>query len=255
MKKREEKGEYKEIDLLQILKTLWKKIWVILLTAAVFGGITFAVTKIFITPHYKSTVLMYVNNQTTNDKEYISQSDIVASHSLIGTCKVILSSRTTLDEVIRQADLPYTAGQLSSMLASSAVNSTEVFQVTVESTDPKEAALIANTIGEILPKRVASIVAGSSVRLIDYAKESRSPSSPNVKQNTLLGTVIGIIVSIIVIVVIKLRDDKISGPDYLTQRYDIPVLAVIPDLASGQENSEHCPKNSNNTAGQEGKRP
>ena len=118
------------------------------------------------------------------------------------------------------------------MISASAVNNTEVFAIQVTSTDPEEAALLANTIADILPTKIASVIVGSSARIVDYAAVPKSASSPNVKKNAVIGAFLGIVLSCCVIVVMELMDDVIHDSDYLTQTYDIPVLAVIPDLLS-----------------------
>ena len=232
MKKKRE--ESVEVDLLQILKALWKKIWAIALVAIACGGIAFGVTKLFITPKYSSKILMYVNNQTTNDKQSITQGDIYAAQSLVDTYTVILRSQSTLDNVIDSAKLSYTAKELNNMISAAAVNSTEVFYVSVESPDPNEAALIAKTIGDVLPRRISTIVDGSSVHVVDHAKVSAIPCSPNVAKNTMLGALVGIVISCAAVIIGQLTNDKINDPDYLVQTYNLPVLAVIPDLEASE---------------------
>lgn len=51
-----------EIDLLRLVKALWKKAWAIALTAALFGTIALTYTAFFVRPLYKAEALMYVNS-------------------------------------------------------------------------------------------------------------------------------------------------------------------------------------------------
>ena len=69
------------------------------------------------------------------------------------------------------------------------MNSTEVFSIEVTSADPQEAEKIANTIAELLPDRIAEIVDGSSVRIVDYAIVPSHKSSPSLSRYTMLGMV------------------------------------------------------------------
>ena len=233
-----EQGDYMEVDLLQLFNALWSRVWIVVLSMIVCGGIVFAATKVLITPQYSSNILMYVNNNNRNEiQQSISQADLVAAQRLVDTYKVILRTQSTLEEVIKQADLPYGPSVLNSMISSSSVNGTEVFYVEVTSPDPKESARIANVIGQVLPKRISAIVDGSSVRLVDYAKVPARPSSPNAMKNALLGALVGMVISCAAIIIKQLMNDKVTGPDYLVQNYDIPVLAVIPELTSGRSGS------------------
>ena len=236
----EKKEEYVEIDLLQLFRALLHRAWLIILAALLTGAMAFAYTQFLVTPLYKARTLMYVNNNSISlgsTQVSISQGDLTAAQSLVDTYTIILGTRTTLNDVIEKANLNYSYEQLSKMISAAAVNSTEIFYIEVTSPDPAEAELIANTIGQVLPEKISAIVDGSSVRLVDYAKVPARPSSPNAMKNALLGALVGMVISCAAIIIKQLMNDKVTGPDYLVQNYDIPVLAVIPELTSGRSGS------------------
>lgn len=230
--------EYMEIDLVRMFGALCRRAWVIILVVVLFGTATFGYTKLTVTPLYKARTLLYVNNSVSlgDAKVSISQGDLSVAKSLVDTYIVILNSRTTLDEVIEQSGVGYSYEQMTHMISCAAVNETEIFYVEVTSPDPKEAELIANTIGQVLPGRIASVVEGSSVRIVDYAVEPTHPASPNLTKNVMMGILLGMLLACGVIVILELRDDKIHNSDYLIQNYDIPVLAVIPELTANRQN-------------------
>lgn len=231
-----------EIDLLKLVNALWRKAWAIVLAMAVFGGAALAYTLIFVTPLYKAQALMYVNSSNISvggAKVSISQGELTAAQSLIKTYAVILNTRTTLDDVIEQSGVSYTFEELTEMISAESVNSTEVFSIEVTSPDPKEAELLANTIAQILPEKIASIVEGSSARIVDYAVEPAEKDSPSLKKNTAIGALLGFVLACGIIVVMELMDEQIHDSDYLIQTYDIPVLAVIPDLLSTKSSNEY----------------
>lgn len=240
-------NEEMEIDLLRLFNALWKKAWAILLTAAFFAVGTLGFTAAFIKPLYKAEALMYVNSSDISvggAKLSISQSELTAAQSLVDTYIVILNTRMTMNDVIEQSGVPYTYEEImeKEMISAAAVNSTEVFSIEVTSTDPKEAELLANTIAQILPEKIAAIVEGSSVRIVDYAVVPAEKASPSLTKNTLMGAVLGFILACGVVVVMELMDDQIHDSDYLIQTYNIPVLAVIPDLLSTKSTNEYHQK-------------
>ena len=181
---------------------------------------------------------MYVNNSSFSfgaTSFSITSSELSASNTLVSTYIYILESRTTLEEVISEAGLSYTYEDLEKMIDARAVSDTAAFDVTVESENPVEAELVANTIAKILPDRIAEIVDGSSVRIVDYAIIPAHRSSPSYIKNTLIGAVIGgILCSAVVLamfVTSEKRNDDIRSVDDLKDMYpDIPVLALIPDM-------------------------
>lgn len=227
-----------EIDLLALFKVLWSKALVLVLTALIAGAATFAVTAFLIKPKYEATAAMYVNNSSFSfgsTSFSISSSELTASNSLVATYIFILESRTTLEDVIAAANLSYDYEELSDMITTEAVTGTAAFNVTVESESPVEAELIANTIAKLLPDRIAEIVDGSSVRIVDYAIVPAHRSSPSFVKNTALGVLLGLFLSAAVVTVKYIVDeqtnDVITSADDLKALYpDIPVLALIPDM-------------------------
>lgn len=231
-----------EIDLLRLVRALWKKAWVIVLVAATFGTAMLTYTGFFVKPLYKAEALMYVNSSDISvggAKVSISQGELTAAQSLIKTYTVILNTRSTLNEVIEKSGVDYTYEQLKEMISAQSVNSTEVFSITVTSPSPNEAELLANTIAGVLPERIASIVEGSSARIVDYAVVPVEKDSPNMMKNAVIGIALGLLLSCGVIIVMELMDDKIHDTDYLLQTYDIPVLAVIPDLTQTKSSNAY----------------
>lgn len=234
--------EEMEIDLLKLARALWRRAWAIMLAAVIFGGAALAYTAIFVTPLYKAEALMYVNSSDISvggAKLSISQGELTAAQSLIKTYAVILTSRTTLNDVIEQSGVSYTYEELKDMISAQSVNSTEVFSITVTSPSPREAEMLANTIARILPEKIAAIVEGSSARIVDYAVEPARKSSPSLSKNTLIGAMVGFVLACGIVVIMELTDEQIHDSDYLIQTYDIPVLAVIPDLLSSTSTNDY----------------
>lgn len=234
-------NEYMEIDLITVFKALWKRIWAILLVMVFCGVAAFFYTSYVATPLYQADILMYVNNSTISvgsTNVSISPSEITAAESLVDTYLVILNSRSSMDEINKDAGTNYSYDQLSKMITSEAVNSTEIFRVIVTDKDPQEAQTIANSITKVLPTRISNVVDGSSVRIIDTAIVPSERSFPSVSKYTSIAMIIGFVISCVVIVLREMTDQVIHTENYLTQTYnDIPVLATIPDLLSSKSAS------------------
>ena len=226
------------IDLLELAKALWKNILIIALVAVLVGFMAFGYTAFMVKPQYQATASLYVNNSSFSlgaTSFSISSADLSASNSLVSVYIYILQSRTTMEDVIKEADLSYTPEELSKMVSAKGVSSTGAFEVTVTSNNPAEAELIANTIAQILPDRISEIVDGSSVRIVDYAVIPSHRAGPSMVKNTAVGILAGGFLAAAVVVLRFLLDDKskmmIKSADELREMYpDIPVLAMIPDM-------------------------
>lgn len=233
---KERDNEEVEIDLLALARALWRRAWAVILAMLIGGAAMFSYASFLITPLYQAKALMYVNSSSLsvgNTKLSISQAELSAAQILVDTYIVILNSRTTLNDVIKEAEVPYTYEQLSSMISAQAVNSTEVFEVVVTDANPQEAEKIANAIADVLPNKIAAIVEGSSARIVDYAVVPSQKSSPNITKLTAMGLLAGFVLSAAVIIVLELMDETIHDEDYLAQNFDLPVLAAIPDMLNG----------------------
>lgn len=225
----------KEIDVLKLMKAVFRKFWVI--AAAAVGGAVLAIliTLFFITPQYQSSVMFYVNNNSVSLGETaasITSADISASRGLVDSFLVILKARETLTDVIDYAgvDLPYT--ELSEMLTAEAVNDTEFFRVVATSPDPQEAEKIANAVAYILPKRISSIIEGTSAKIVDSAVLATRPSAPNYVSNSILGFLLGFAAATGVIVLRVLMDVTIRSEEDILQTCSYPILASVPDMES-----------------------
>jgi len=231
-------GDYTEIDILKLLRALWKKAWLIAISMAVAGVLCLSYAAIFVTPQYKSTAMMYVNNSSISEgAASFTISEMNAAKSLLDIYVIILESRATLEEVIEQADLDYTYPELNDMVEAASVNDTEVFRITATSPDPEEAERIVDTIVEILPDRIADIVDGSSVRVVDNAVRPTVRSSPSYTRYAVIGVVLGAVISCVAVVVLELLDTTVRDEDYLRRTFGLPVLAVVPVVYASRKSA------------------
>ena len=239
-----------EIDLLELAHAVWKKLWLVIIAVIIGTVAAFSYAKFMITPLYQSKSMLYVNNSSISvgsTSFSISTGELSAAQSLVKTYIVIMQSRQTLNAVIEQADLSYTYEQLKKMVSAASVNNTEVFEVVVTSANPEEAELIVNTISDILPDKIADIVEGSSVRIVDYGVVPVYPVSPNTTRYALLGFLLGGVLSVGVIVLLEMINNNIRSEEYLIQTYDLPVLAAVP-VISGKSRRKKTSGNQSGSA-------
>ena len=118
------------------------------------------------------------------------------------------------------------------MVKAGPVEGTEVFYITVTSTDPDEAKLIANTIVQVLPVKIATIIDGSSVRTVDEAVRGKE-ISPGFTRDAVMGAMIGLALSLgLVFAFDVFINDTMESEDWVLSAYreEIPLLTVIPDV-------------------------
>ena len=227
-------SEYFELDLRRFLQSVWHYLWAVILAAIVGGVSMFAYTILTTTPYYTAEAIMYVNSSdiTIGGSSFtISTGQLSAASRLIKSYEVILHSRTTLNEIIEEAGLNYTYGQLNGMVSATALNDTEVLSIKATSTDPQEAALIANTVADVLPERVTDVMNSCFMKPIDYAiAPAKTTANRAAAKNALVGAAVGMALVCALLVVRMLFDTVIHSEDYLMETYKLPILAVVPNL-------------------------
>lgn len=222
-----------EIDLQRLLNALLSKSLLIGIVAVVCAVVTFLGTFFFVTPLYQSAAMFYVNNNSLSLGEAslsISSADISASRGLVKSYIVILNTRETINDVIDYADVDRTYGQVKSMISAESVNSTEIFKVVVTSPDPQEAKKIADAVAYILPKRISSIIEGTSAKVVDSAVVPATPSSPSYSRNIVIGFCMGLFLAAAWVILWALMDITIRSEEDITQNSKSPILAAVPDM-------------------------
>lgn len=237
MDKRQEVNsqDYYTIDLIHILRTMWRGVWLIILAGIVAGALGFALSAFVIKPTYSSSIKLYVNNSSFslgNTTFSISSSELTAAQSLVKTYGDILDSRSTLERIIDKAGVEYTYEELSKKIEYSSSNGTEIMKVTVTTTNPYESAKIANTIAEILPIRISEIIDGASMEVVDSAIPELEKVAPSITKYTAVGLILGILVALIILIIVAMRDDTIHDEDYILNNYKYPILGKVPDLTN-----------------------
>ncbi len=238
MSNKRKNNQVVEIDLLRLARACLKKLWFIITFSLLFGSCAYLGTKYYVTPMYQSTVKLYVNNSDISvGNVSISTSDLTASVQLVDVYEAILDTKDTLDVVIEQSGLDYTYSQISSMLSTSSVNDTQIFQVTVTNADPVEAELIASTIGEVLPDVIAEIIESADARIVEHAIVPSAPVSPNYMRNTMMGMMLGFVLSVGIIVLLEMMNTTIREEQDFVDIVEIPILAYIPDSGAKPKKS------------------
>ena len=231
-----------EIDLGRLLQTLISRAWLIAIVAVLCAVLTAVGTILFVTPKYESAAMFYVNNNNVSIGDLsdgIDSGDLSTSRNLVDSYIVILNTRATLKDVIDYAGVPYTYKELQKMISASAVNETEIFRVVVNSPDPQEAEKIANAIAYILPKRIGTIIDGTSAKVVDTAVVPSSSSSPSYTKNTVIGFLIGFVLTVGIIVLREIFDITVRTEEDVAQSCGHPILAEVPDMAVPTKGSSY----------------
>ena len=235
-----QKNEEVEVDVKRLLRAVWNRIWLVAMVAVLTTAIALVGTLMFITPQYQSSAKFYVNNGSLSLGDFsLSAADLSASKGLVNTYIVILSTRETLNDVIDYAGVDITYAELKSIITAASVDDTEIFQVTVTHEDPVIAEKLADAIALVLPKRIDTIVEGTSAKVAEAAVLATAPSSPNYVKNAIIGLLVGAVLTIAAIVIRELVDVTVRAEEDIAFVCAHPVLAAVPDMAAPSKESRY----------------
>lgn len=215
-----------EIDLLDLLYYLKKKLAIIVAVVTVFAVIGMGFTMFFMAPEYTATTRMYVLNRSS-DKS-ISSSDYSVSNYMVNDYSVLITGKNVTQKVINDLGLNMTVSQLTGKISVSSISNTRVLQIKVVDTDPQRAADIANAVRETASAQIKEIMAVDAVNLVFEAEVPSGKSGPSVVKNTVLAAMVGMVAVIGVLVVIYILDDTIRTEEDVERYLGLSVLGVLP---------------------------
>ena len=219
-----------EIDVFQLLNTLWKRKLIIALVAIVTGAIAFAYSSFIIKPEYTSTTRIYVVNRNQGDKTGLTNQDLQAGSYLVKDYREIILSQNVLSQAIEELKLDLTPAELSKKISVSVPTDTRILSITAKDGDPKEAARIANGLRNVAAAKIISVTKVSDVTTLDEAEVPQSPSSPNIRRNVLLGFIAGAGLMVVLMVVVEVLDDRVKRPEDIEELMGFTLLGIVPDI-------------------------
>ena len=219
-----------EIDVFQLLNTLWKRKLIIALVAIVTGAIAFAYSSFIIKPEYTSTTRIYVVNRNQGDKTGLTNQDLQAGSYLVKDYREIILSQDVLEKVVTDLKLNMSTKGLASKIQVTVPVDTRIVSISVKDKQPEEASRIANSLREVAAQKIISVTRVSDVTTLEEARPATSPSSPNIRRNTLIAFLGGLGVVVVVVLLVELLDVRVKRPEDIEDVMQITLLGVIPNL-------------------------
>lgn len=246
-----------EIDLGALLRELWSKALIIILTAMVVALAAMLVSKTMMTSTYTSTTKLYV--LARNDSDTVTSGDLQAGALLTTDYAEIIRSRQVTESVIAQLGLTNGAGQmmrheeLLGKLSVSTPSDSRVINISVQDDDPYEACDIANAIRDTAAEHIQNVMDIQTVSVVENANIPLSPDGPNTMRNGIMGGVLGAVIAAVIVIIIYMTNDTIRTSDDIERYLGLSTLGTIP-LAAGEKKSARVRKNGKQMKNRGGKK-
>ena len=227
-----------DVDLKRLFFEVLKRLWLILLVGIICGASMFVYAKFFITPQYKATATIYIQNYTGDNDKKIYSSDLSASQNLVTTYQGLFTSDNVLNKVKEKLGDNYSADAIRAAFTAEAVEDTPILKISISDHDPEQAAKIVNEIAKVAPDAIMNLVEGSSVKVVDLSRVPTGISYPSYKKVAVIGCVLGAGLTLAIIVLLVLFNSYIEGEEDITKLFDAPVIGKIPDFTLYDDKGE-----------------
>ncbi len=223
-----------EIDLMELFHVLVKNAWALILCLVLGAAVAFGGTKLFITPQYEATSMIYILSKSTSISSYL---DVQLGQQLTVDFETLATTRTVVETVINELELDTTYEQLSNDITVENPSGTQILKIKVQNPDPVLAKDISNAMSEATANRIAEVMMTDKPTIADVAVTPEHPVSPSTAKNTAIGGILGLLAAAAFIIIRALMDDTIVDKDDVTKYLGLTTLASIPlnqDETSGR---------------------
>ena len=192
--------------------------------------LAFGVSSFVLTPEYSSTTRIYVVNRNQSENAGLTNQDLQAGSYLVKDYKEIILSQDVLEKVISNLKLEQTGKGLSKKIQVTVPVDTRIVSIAVKDDQPEEASRIANALREVAAEKIIKVTRVSDVTTLEEARPALTPSSPNIRRNTMLAFLAGGAVMVILILLLELLDDRVKRPEDVEEVMQVALLGIVPDL-------------------------
>lgn len=225
------------IDLKEYINIFRKRGWIVLLTTIIAIAISGILSFFVIEPVYQAQLTFMVNfNQ--NENAQITKEDMDYGTKLVETYKPIIKSRKVTQKIKNNLNLSMSQSEIGNSIQINSISG-PVMSVTVDNTNPKLAADIANEVPEVFGKELKRIAKVDGIEVIDTAKIPKSPVSPNKIKNMIKAAIIGIVIAVFIIILLEVLDNKVKTVEDIEKYIELPVLGSISEFDNKKFDKKH----------------
>ena len=214
---------YYGIDWRELIYRLLENTHWILLTAIICAVVAGIFVKLAVKPIYQATSKIYIAGSETT----ISLSDIQLGSSLAVDYQEAFKIWHVHEMVDEKLGLDYSYSKLAGMISVSSPNGSHVLYINIQSPDPQEAKLLADTYAEVVQEFIAEKMELRRPQVLEIAQTPTRPISPNIRSSVVKAFAFGALVAAVTIVLLFLLDDKIRTSDDIEKTTGLATLGII----------------------------
>ncbi len=234
-----------QFTFVELIRQIYKKKWIVLIVTVFFGMLSFYFSQFVLTEFYSSEVTIFIGKESGVLAEF-NILDLQVGEQLIVDYQELIKTKTLRREVVEKANLAMDIESLLERVTVHTVDDSRFMQISVIDQRPQRAALIANTVAEVLIIKAEHVIGAKNIQIVDKAEADYKNSSPNVLRFTLVSTVIGFLFGNLIATVFVLLDVKVNNQEDIEYYLNITFLGQLLKMKSGKVTDSLVVSNGNN---------
>jgi receptor protein-tyrosine kinase len=214
----------------QLLITLWRRKWIVILTVLVATVATYVVSR-GLPKVYEAEATLFVGNRSdsANDFEAIQSAQVLAR-----TYAELIQSENVADQVADALPGDQSAAEILDRTSFEPISDTQLLVVKAEGDSPEEAADLANTYAETFAGYAGTELSAETNGEVTVADRAQPPTAAVRPRPTLYAAVMFVFALFLGAGLALLRDrldTRLGSEDDLARELGVPVLARVPSIA------------------------
>ena len=224
----------------RILQTLRRRMWTIVVVAAVTVGSALGFSLLQ-TPTYEASVMILVGQETTGNTN-LGAADVTELQELALTVAKAVPTTPVAETVVQRLGLQeVSATGVLNKISAEADPGTMFVNVSYKDSDPERAQLIANTIGKVLSEKISEVSVGANAitaTVWEPATLPETPVSPDPIRNGIIALVLGSLLGIVLAFLLEYISDSWNSRDEVEEVSGVPTLGVVPKFSVSARRKE-----------------
>lgn len=224
-----ETAESEYISLRDLLLIIRKRLWAVLLVAAVLTGAAVGFSLLQ-TPVYEASIKILVGQERGITEPSVGVGDL---QQLTKTMAEGVNSRPVVEDVVRELNLGTNSEDFLGRLSVEQVPNTQFIQVRYRDSSPERAQQIANAVGDVFSEQISQVSPSANAvtaTVWERAAAPDTPVSPNPLRNGLLALALGLMLGVGLALLLEYLDDSWRSPEEAEQVSGVPNFGVIPQF-------------------------
>lgn len=230
----------KEIEIKEILNILMKRLWIIIIIPVIVVAIVGYLNFMVFVPVYQADTTLLIaglrsvtpsadGTSAAEGSGNMSFEDIIAGQTLVSEYSEIIRSKRVTSTVVKDLnDKAVTEEDLRDMISIGAVNDTRIIDISIQNSDPVQAAKIADIVANVFSEEIGILYRIDNINIIDRAEVPKVPIAPTKKKNIGMAGLVAFILAVSIVFVIEFLDNTIKTSEDVEKYLKLNVIGSIP---------------------------